>query len=251
MRTKILQNFYNQLKISSYSYSPPSRIGTLIYDFYFLESIHNLDISPNREDVELYSFYESTLSQVLDLVKNLFVNERMIFTAVLHLQNNLIKDDAEDFARFQNWYLENFQGDIEEYQKIENTFLTEDYLDHKSNVPIEDLEVFMQILLLYADSIGSTSAWQNVYSSIKDLQNTASISQKILATDHLIDIAHNSGSIFEYIDLDNVNEIETALDNKFNFGSLEDFLPYISPSLKPFAIKVIYNLTGRTEEMRQ
>lgn len=41
----------------------------------------------------------------------------------------------------------------------------------------------------------------------------------------------------------------TAIEAKAIFRTYEDFLPYISPSLKPFAYKVIYNLTGKTQEM--
>jgi len=272
------------IKLASLNYEAPDNLNTLIYDFYFLEWISSYDLSPQRENLNLNSFAEYCLEKATNKIKDVLIDKLYYLSAqsvVIH--TSYILNLSALATTNQNLDGSNDPNDKKEYRRqIEGMSflktlskeigLTEDetliwfenlvteYMGE--HISINEIENFLSTLLPLLEqypegsTLGGTHLWVEVYKSVRNLILCKDLHACIPLIDHIIDLVHNGGSILEYVfpnredakqfftDVKGVKDIVSELID------YDTFINKISPSLKLFAKKVIYNLTGKTEQMR-
>jgi hypothetical protein len=130
--------------------------------------------------------------------------------------------------------------------------------------PIQGAEYFQTAFtsLRFFKNYGGQS-WASIAKAYKRLITAHTLQENIIAIDHIYDLEHNTGSIFEKDSFYYQNTsgfppemglrpgylwIEATLDAKAAFTSSWDFYGVVSPQLRQFVARISKDLTGVTLE---
>jgi hypothetical protein len=268
---KMLLEIYSQ-----WEYKPADFYHS-IYDFYALSLINPNDI--NDEDLS-YAFKEAKQTMVNYMEKFLLEQlERVVSTEITHylhfkkfLSSNVdyspkyLKFDIS--KRFFKEYVNYFNGvghpDVEKLSNMSDGKRYSDVFGEmkdfmkEKGFSISDLfmfgkDAFSDISGWKSDQYGGKK-WANIADAglqVLDMKNSNDVNKKMAVLDYIMDLQHNTGSIFLKDEHLKTYDIKKILDDKRDIKNVMGYYNKVSPNLKePYAaaIKSIYGKSVEAEE---
>lgn len=216
----------------------------------FLEALGNKQYSlPKDPEKQIFDFYTINMIEpnTDDNILNYDINETKTIL-VNQLSEKLLKDVFFSISKeMQHIYdamykPERFFNDklfAEIYDKLENGLMP-DYWNQRENFVKLSEKVFGEG---YWSMGYGGKAWADISKAWLKLYYAKSIKEKNIWIDHIYDLEHNSGTVFDKLSSyfkSGYSWIVHALDFKRNVKNIKDMIPHCSPIVKTLARRVSY-----------
>jgi hypothetical protein len=187
------------------------------------------------------SYYEERLSELADQLETIFM--------ILNKHGYATDMFVEAGQKYRNSDDVNLGDTFGELNKLF------DSLYSQSGDPNEFMSLALDLFSqenLWPPAFGG-KAYVPIVEAWFQLRDANNIGEQIIAIDHAFDLEHNTGSIFtkaeSWGDGEEFGWIQDILSYKRNSTNLWELYNYASDSLKPMIAKVIYNMTGQSQEL--
>ena len=191
------------------------------------------------------------------------VFDRNVVNDILEIVKNLGEEYVSGFKKYaKEFTLRNSERtqplmrrpeDIHPDLKVmQNNYKSSYYAALKSGLSKPQFVRLMEELYkraLWSSSYGGT-AWANICKGWTKLNEAQNDQQLTLYIDHIYDLQHNTGTVFNkvesYAKQGSYNWLAKALDHKAKIKSPHEIVNKISSSLRKLALRAIKNKTGKT-----
>lgn len=268
---------------SSYQYKLPSDKEAAMYDFY-LATFYYGKKSEIKDDVADFIF-KSITSNLFEQIKNdlLIAVEDAIYAESPHILFNLDlepiyevfeKHNMGDFffkyvdgfatperqkMKEETIYdkMEKYQNAIDKLNTIDTAVSNEErqQIARETGYPAINIIKVMKDLFESGPQVSSIfggEPWANICGGWLRLNAAKSDSEKIVAIDHVYDLEHNNGTVFEKSERFKKNDsyewVKEALDFKRDVKNVWELWEKCSPGFKLFMARIIKNFEDSTYE---
>ena len=270
----LVYNKANPLLLEKYiEYSVPNDTGRKIYDFYVLNyldfSVKQMPVKNYRdEDEEIKNsvadaFKKNSsnlraelLNDVAASINSEIVGEMGEFGSLSEIDKNKLKtllteDELKYFISIQKIFNKSGEDSTEKQWQKMSLFLDQ------NNIPTARYIRFCHKLF------GKDFEWNTYYGQgpwqiicegwLRLAESTKSSAEEVVAIDHIFDLQHNNGSVFDklakYTKDGSVDWLEDILDHKATVTNIYQLLNDCSGSVRSLAVRVLKERYGKTKEV--
>jgi len=239
--------------LQGYQYSIPSNKRELLADFYLCSFIKTAPVKKNNTNFQLFRDQEN-ISELINEISNTLLPyiKSYMLDIVYKSCASEIYHSAAKILSFKN---ENYDHQLFEkylYIKHENRQETYDKISYRERL-VRLLKIKKDIFIKFCYDMFSNAEWVSQYGGEKWakiaeswilLNNAKSLNEIIIYIDHIIDLEHNTGSIFtkfkEFNIHDSMDWIKSFLDMKSNID-IYVLLNYSSTTMKKIAPYILHS----------
>jgi hypothetical protein len=258
----------------SFNYHVPEDKSQQLYDFYMLGMLHGTSSNTRRmaqvgimsnpqqqnqfgpghledEEVQIDYMLKEASDVLLPHLKEELLNV-LVYCTAAELKHVMQHNDADILEmmcqRDMPEYLDSFRAWLKTFKKGKRSIESSDKSYAAVQSSFKDSQSFMKVaswLFSKADwneNFGGR-AWVAIVNSYFQLLAATSKPQLTIAIDHVYDLEHNTGTLFDkvtaYSKEGSYAWLKTALDHKARIRSAKELLPFVSQSMKQLAMRAI------------
>jgi hypothetical protein len=254
LMAKLKQSIQEKLLKEDYNVSNDSE--KILYDFYVLSylSTLNLDVTAKNANVSFFGDIEEYTSLIEDAENKLlpYLKNEMLSAVFYSLCCEIRYINSSDtdvdilhttykqypFINSYRKYINSYYGEVEReksYKKIIS-------LVGDNNANFVQAAKFIFENWAWEEAYGG-QAWANICDGWLRLYNSSNKKDLYVSIDHLYDLEHNTGSVFnkleKYLKKGTTDWLRNALNLKAKIKSIHTVLPLCSSDMKKIALQVL------------
>ena len=281
---KEIKNLFKLGAFWNLKYQIPKDPKQMLYDFYTIEFISSYYKEFNNDETQyLISDLKSAAVEKISskILTDVFlsisaeirhVGEKSFFNSPVDSKKNLDPKNKSLISTYLHKYkaLANEGRDLDERKKINELirrhgrgvneqydlsfFVIQKILNNQNKNSVDFVKACEDAFknVKWTTNYGGEN-WGAICSGWIKLKEAKTLEQKITWIDHIVDLQHNTGTVFNKLKSWKKDDvafawIEDVLDHKKHATNVMDLVPFTSPVIKQIALRVMKEKEGKTKE---